>query len=494
VIVINTDVINANGTAYGNIEARESGTGKLLHSDRFDLTSSRSRKMFANAVTNKIKSPESVDEIERLLLVELERRRAEAPSEGSQPSGYVDHEALLNSMPQQVRDDAEAMLRDPYLLRRVRDDIAAVGVAGEKKLTVALYLTGTSRLSTRPNAVIVQGHTSSGKTHAAETTAKLFPPEDVILVSQMTPQALFHMVPHSLEHRFIVAGERSRLEDDGRAEATRALREMLSSGKLRKLIPEKDEHGQIVTKLIEQDGPVAYVETTTLNTIFDEDANRCILLTTDEGQEQTRRIMVSHAEFRSGQSPDTQPIIDRHHAAQRILTLDAVPVVTPYARKLAELFPAERPEARRAFGHTLSLIESSALLYMRQRDRDADRRIVATQDDYAVARAILSDSLARTLGKALSAGARGLHERLNKWVEISNEFTSSDVYRKENFSERHVRNWLIELGKAGWITVLESGRGKPSRYRLEEGTETDESSPLPDPDQVCGEAATKCQV
>jgi hypothetical protein len=35
-----------------------------------------------------------------------------------------------------------------------------------------------------------------------------------------------------LQHRFIVAGERSRLQNDETAEATRALRELLSAGRL----------------------------------------------------------------------------------------------------------------------------------------------------------------------------------------------------------------------------------------------------------------------
>ena len=56
----------------------------------------------------------------------------------------------------------------------------------------------------------------------------------------------------SLSHRFVVAGERSRLENDDTAEATRALREMLSAGKLSKLIPVK-ENGRMETKQVEQD-------------------------------------------------------------------------------------------------------------------------------------------------------------------------------------------------------------------------------------------------
>lgn len=66
----------------------------------------------------------------------------------------------------------------------------------------------------------------------------MFPPEAVIDAKQMTPQALFHMPPGALVNKFVVAGERSRLENDDTAEATRGLREMLSSQKLSKLMAE----------------------------------------------------------------------------------------------------------------------------------------------------------------------------------------------------------------------------------------------------------------
>src|SRR5262245_62435477 len=137
----------------------------------------------------------------------------------------------------------------------------------------------------------------------------------------MTPQALFHMPPGSLAHRFIVGGERSRVEDDERAEATRALREMLSAGKLTKLMPVKVEGGRIETAHIEQDGPIAYVESTTLAKVFDEDANRCLLLHTDERPEQTRRVVrrLADAYRGAGGAADPERVVLRHHALQRML-------------------------------------------------------------------------------------------------------------------------------------------------------------------------------
>src|SRR5205085_10360831 len=114
-------------------------------------------------------------------------------------------------------------------------------------------------------------------------------------------QALFHMTAGTICRRFIVGGERSRLENDHSAEATRALREMITSGRLSKLMPVK-MGGQIVTKLIEQDGPIAFIESTTLPKVFDEDANRCLTLYTDERPEQTRLIVQTLAERYQGQT------------------------------------------------------------------------------------------------------------------------------------------------------------------------------------------------
>lgn len=142
--------------------------------------------------------------------------------------------------------------------------------------------------------------------------------ELLIHATQMTPQALFHMKPGSLKHKWVVAGERSRLEDDDRAEATRALREMLASGRLSKLMPVKTGSG-IETQLIEQEGPIAFTETTTLTNVFEEDANRCLMLQTDETPAQTKRIICALADRHSAEREDPTPLIRLHHTIQRLL-------------------------------------------------------------------------------------------------------------------------------------------------------------------------------
>ena len=65
-------------------------------------------------------------------------------------------------------------------------------------------------------------------------------------------------------------------------------------------MPVKVEGGRIETVLIEQPGPIAYIESTTLSKILDEDANRCITMHTDEQSSQTRRIIRSIAKTHVG--------------------------------------------------------------------------------------------------------------------------------------------------------------------------------------------------
>src|SRR5262249_31388282 len=154
-----------------------------------------------------------------------------------------------------------------------------------------------------------------------------------IEATAMTPQALYHMRPGSLVHRFVVAGERPRGAADEVAQGTKALREMISSGRLSKLIPVKVK-GEIITARIEQEGPIAYVESTSLAEFFDEDETRCLPLATDETPGQTRRIIgkVAGQYARPVPREDVLRAVERHNALQR--SLQVLPVSVPFAERL----------------------------------------------------------------------------------------------------------------------------------------------------------------
>lgn len=367
----------------------------------------------------------------------------------------------LSDTPPEIIQRAEWLLDDPDLLNRIADDVRASGVVGEKTLVKTLYLTGVSRLLDKPLACITQGTTSSGKSYAIERTSRFFPPESLLMATSITANALYYLPPGRLLHRFVVAGERSRIQDDQHAEATRALREMLASGELSKAVTEH-RGSRNETVLIHQFGPISYAESTTSATIDDEDANRTLLLSTDESAEQTRRVVDAIA----ASAVESQTAIDDHlavnHTAQRLLR--RVAVVVPFAGELAAAMPVDRPEARRAISHCLSMIRASAVLHQRQRVEggiEHGDQIKATLADYEIARELLFGPLGRGLGRALPAAVERFGRSLLERYPSGEQFTWKEALRGDDVitAKSKCNAYLSVLETAGCAELVEKHHG-----------------------------------
>ena len=475
---------------HGKVRAFASRGGERIYSDTLNPQSSIARKRFINGLCKKCPAlgddevrRESLDD--ELLRIDVCDGKGDDDTDAS--VDVPDPDELLAEMPQAVRDEAARMLSDPELIGRIIEDGAALGVAGEHELVATLYLVGTSRLLERPLAAIVQGHTSSGKSYIIQRVASMFPDEALIHATHMTPQALYHMPEGALAHRFVVAGERARVQNDESADSTKALREMISEGWLVKQVPEKVD-GEIVTVEKRVDGPIAYVESTTLTKLFEEDVNRSLLLNTDETKSQTRQVLTTLAAGYAGGAAagNSKRIIEKHHAVQRMLR--PCNVVVPFAGKLAEHFPTDRPEARRAFSHLMGTIIASALLHSRQRLSDDHGNTIATANDYLLAKRLLDGPLAMLLGRKVSDAAMRMLERLKSWA-YAEQFTSHDVGAREHMSSRAIRGHLNELYNAGHVELVEANKG-PKGYIWEltdEMVSLGEKVNLPDTVVVFGE-------
>lgn len=286
---------------------------------------------------------------------------------------------------------------------------------------------------------------------------RLFPDETVLRAHQISPKAPQYLPPGSLVHRFVVAGERSRLQDDVAAEATRALREMISDGKLSALVSASQSLGPHQTVHIQQEGPIAFIESTTLGVqdIFKEDRTRNLLLSSDECVAQTKSIIDEIARSASAPGdPDTSDsILALHHAAQRLLR--PLDVVIPFALQLKDCLPLERIEVRITFGHLMSLIRAVALLFQKQRQNN-DGQIIAQIDYYEIVRRYLIEPLATGFGRALTPGA----EALLDVVAGMDDFSVYDVEPKVPYGLGTIRSRVRELAAAGQIRQAEPPRGR----------------------------------
>jgi hypothetical protein len=398
-----------------------------------------------------------------------------APTEPS-VNGHAENGRALNSpTPRGKNDTARPPPDEPPeppelaleedLMGAIGRDLVALGIVGEEDAALSLYIIGTSRLLDRPLSAIVRGDSSSGKSFLINTVATLFPPEHVLLATRMTPQALYHL-PDPVSHKFVVGGERSLVQDENTADATAALRQLRSDGKITKQITEKVGNG-FVTVEVTVEGPIAFVESTTLkkDKIFGEDLNRGLLLRTDESERQTRRVI--HGQARGYMLPDepidtaaAATVRERHHAFQRCL--ERVGVHIPFADVLAKVFPAHQVQARRGFQQLLAMIEAVTLLHQHHRSRDEHGCLRATDADYAIARKLLLKPLGESVG--LTDGGRKTYELLRG--KFPQGFDTTAAQQAGNFASRMAcHRALRELSSLGLIRCVAQGSShRPARW------------------------------
>src|SRR5829696_1656080 len=162
------------------------------------------------------------------------------------------------------------------------------------------------------------------------------------------------------------------------------IRTLLSEGFLEYEFVEKTSHG-LRPRRITKEGPTGFITTTTRDKLHTENETRYLSLSVTDTREQTRRVFRALADGRT-KEPDRR----RWHALQTWLEAGEHRVTIPYAGALAEKMGDVAVRLRRDFSVVLSLIEAHAILHQASRERDAEGRVLATLEDYACVRELVS--------------------------------------------------------------------------------------------------------
>ena len=463
-------ILDRNGTSYhARIGAAAAGRlrvmvkasrGAAFHVDTIDLYAARSRSEFARRASKILTAELDAVESDLLaLLVEAEKAATvdeEKPMEVSSVPPITDGD----------RAEALALLKRPNLLDQVAQDIEALGYVGEGTNTRLLYLVAVSRKLLDPLSAIVLSQSGAGKSGITEVIEKLTPPEDVVLLTRLTPQSLYYVEKSFLDKKLVIVEERY-----GSMDADYSIRVLQSRKKLIAAAPIKDpQTGSMKTKIFTVEARAAFIEATTASAVNHENATRCFELTMDESEEQTRRIhqrqrlMRTEHGLRLRQEADA--IASRHWNAQRLL--EPLPVVIPYADALT--FPTAWMRTRRDHARFLNLIEVSAFLHQYQRERRGDA-IVAAVADYATAYALAGELLVDTLADLKAPLQRAL-TRVQALCEQGDGTVSRREIREAlKEADSTVRRWLADLVELEYLAIVEAGgkgAGKTARYRVAE--------------------------
>jgi DNA primase catalytic core len=439
--------------------------GQRFHVDTIDLYSSRSRTEFGRRVAKLLAyEAQWVEEHLLVLLAEAEKTQDQDPPEASA--------SARPAMTEAERAEALELLKRPELLDQTARDVDALGFVGEEVNKRLLYLVAISRKLPDPLSAVILSQSGAGKSGLTEVIERLTPPEDVVLLTRLTPQSLYYVAPGFLDQKLVIVEERY-----GSMEADYSIRVLQSRKKLIAAAPIKDpQTGNLRTKVFTVEARAAFIEATTASSVNHENATRCFELTMDESVEQTRRVHERQRLLRTeaGLSlrQQAEATVRRHWNAQRLL--EPAPVVIPFADRLS--FPSTWMRTRRDHARFLNLIEVSAFLHQQQREKK-NGAIVASPADYTVAYELAAQVLAETLSD-LKKPLREAYGRIRELSNGDGSVSRREIRETLSVPDSTVRHWLSELVELEYLVPVEGGgRGKAVRYALSERAPRQELAP-----------------
>jgi DNA primase len=370
------------------------------------------------------------------------------------------------------RQAAIQYLKQANLLDRTGEDIGRSGIVGEETSRLIAWLVYSSRKLAVPLHLLFLGSSGSGKTWLQERVSELIPPEDKIEITQITENAFYYFRQDELRHRLLL------IEDlDGAEASLYPLRELQSKRRISKTVTLKDSKGNLKTITLTVEGPVSVSGCTTREKVYEDNANRCLLLHIDGSKQQDGRILDYQTRLAAGEinREDEQHIRRQLQNVQRVLA--PVTVINPYAKYLH--LPDQVFKPRRTMTLLLAFIEAITFYHQYQRPVKRDGQghpyIETTTGDIQAAFTLLKEVLfskSDELTKASRSFLEGLKVLLREQGKTS--FHAREIRQQLRLAPTTLKRYLVELERYGYLKVNRSNRQAKYEYCIADATEYDQ--------------------
>jgi DNA primase len=364
------------------------------------------------------------------------------------------------------REAAVEFCRKANLLKSTNQLIEQTGVIGERTNRMLLWLVFTSRLRDRPLHVISLGGSGTGKTYLQEKIAELIPRDQKLEVTALSENALYYFDRVELKHKLLLIEDLDGAADD---KILYAIRELQSKRKITKTIPLKDEKGNVKTVTLCVEGPICLAGTTTRERLYEDNANRSLLIYLDTGKEQREAIMAYQRKVSAGTVDQRAEDQARELLRDIQCVLKPLRVVNPFAEQLA--LPPEVFKPLRTNAHDLAFIETVTFYQQFQRAQKRDARgevyVETTLEDIEVANKLLAEVL---LAKSdeLTKATRQFLDRLKSYLEREDKMSlfAGEVRKSYRLSPATVNRHLFTLVRYGYAKIVGGSRSGGYEYEL----------------------------
>ncbi len=364
------------------------------------------------------------------------------------------------------KQKAISFLKSPNLLQNTNDLIGKTGMIGEINNRLLMYLVFTSRLREQPLHIISLGASGTGKTYLQEKISQLIPEEHKLEITALSENALYYFDRTELKNKLVLIEDLDGAQDD---KILYAIRELMSKKSISKTIPIKDAKGNLKTITLKVEGPITLAGTTTKEKIYEDNANRSLLIYLDNSKEHKKAIMTYQQSLSAGQinKQEEQSSIEFLKDVQMLL--EKVRVRNPYATKLN--IPETVFKPLRTNTHYLSFIETVTFYNQYQRPRKKDDQenpyIETTLEDIAQANSLLKEVL---LAKSdeLTKACRNFLEMLKAYLKKENRqsFYSNEVRKMMRINPKTLSRYLYDLQRYNFLRIIGGTKSKGYEYEL----------------------------
>ncbi len=385
------------------------------------------------------------------LTSELEKYRLEMLKQQQTSHTQIKH------LTESERTTAKENLQAPNLMEQTLTDLQQSGIQGEAENSMILYIAMTSRKTRDPLSVICLAKSGVGKSYLMEKVAECIPAEDTKEHTQFSGNSFYYY------RREEIRGKVFLIEDlDGAQAVLFPIRELQTKKRISKTVTIKDKNGQLRTITLIVEGPVSVIGCTTREKVYEDNANRAILIYLDSSKEQDEKIMTYQKQHRAGliETHKEKLLQEKLQNMQRVL--EPVKVINPYAM-LIDL-PKEIFKPRRTLPLLLSFIEAVTFYHQYQREQKADEQtgelyIEVHPQDIEQSFKLLKDVLFRKSDE-LSGAAREFYQWLKGWngQDKKKGFYASNIRQENRIHPRTLNRYLQELTDYGLLQITGGNR------------------------------------
>jgi hypothetical protein len=382
------------------------------------------------------------------------------------------HLESLKPKPQEIKQLTEAerkaaltFLKASDLIKQTGEAITQSGIIGEETNALIAYLIYTSRKRSTPLHLMCLGASGTGKTWLQEKVGELIPEEDKLEITTLSNNAFYYFGKDELKHKLLL------IEDlDGAENVLYPLRELQSKKRISKTVTLKDSKGNLKTVTLNVEGPVCVSGCTTREELYEDNANRCILLYMDNSYEQDNRIMEYQRQLSAGHIDqyEQRQVREQLKNVQRLLK--PITVKNPYATYLK--LPDAVFKPRRTMLLLLLFTETITYYHQYQRELKTDEStgepyIESTPADIETAFTLLQTTLLKKSDE-LNNATRSFFERLKVWLaqQKRETFNSNDARSAFRIAPSSMQRYLFELERMGYIKIARGSRYKGFEYKI----------------------------